>query len=548
MAIQPATPLASSVPELGHGRVHRLDAPSSLRFRHVLLIVLSTGVHSLAFPPWNLSLAAWIALVPFLCALRSLQPAAGVLAGLLWGSAAIWAVAYWVPAALTFYYQQPWWFGLLFCVVGSMALWGSYYAVFGGLLCWLTPRTGIALRVLLLSTLWVSCELARARLLTGEPWMLLGYALIPNLTLIQSADLGGVYLLSFLVIAVNVSFAETVLGLQRRDRSAAWILLPAAALLAAAYTYGSYRLAVPLPDRPAVPVVVVQGNNDLGTQWREEFYGQGLERYLQMSVAAAGQIHPRLIVWPESAVTFFLAHEPGYQALITRMLSTAGADLIVGAPHYQDDDPAVPRFFNSAFYLTADGRLASRYDKGHLLPFAEYFPLRTIEFLRRHFERVRNFTAGDGATLLDTSIGKAAVVICFEAIFPELVRQQMQRGASLLVNLSNDAWLGRQAGPEQHLAMATLRAVENRTWLIRATTTGVSAIIDPFGRVRARSATFAPAVLDGTIVPMQADTFYKRVGDAFAYGCLLISLAGLLGAGVRRAARRAAVVRSRILQ
>ena len=505
-----------------------------MHLKHVLLILLSVAVHTLVFPPWNLTAAAWVALVPFLISLHDLKPTAGLLAGLFWGSTAIWGVAFWMPSALTFYYQQPWWFGLPFCLIGSMALWGAYYAIFAGVLCWMTPHTGRVLRVLLLSTLWVSCELARARLLTGEPWMLLGYALMPNLTLIQAADLGGVYLLSFLVVLVNAALAEALLGLQRADRSGLWTLVPAAALLILACAYGTYRLTAALPDRPAVPVLVVQGNNDLGTQWREEFYGQGLERYLQMSAAAAAQTHPRLIVWPESAVTFFLAHEPHYQALITHMLSATGADLIVGAPHYQDDDPAVPRFFNSAFYLTADGRLAGRYDKGHLLPFAEYFPFRTIEFLRRNFERVRYFTAGDGATLLNTRVGKAAVVICFEAIFPELVRRQMQRGATLLVNLSNDSWLGRDAGPEQHVAMATLRAVENRTWVIRATTTGVSAIIDPLGRVRARSATFAPAVLSGEIVPLQVETVYKRLGDAFAHSCLLASITGLVALAVRR--------------
>ncbi len=565
----------------------------------LLLILLSAGLHALAFPPWNITFVCGVALVPLLYVVQGQRPGRAALAGLLWGSAAIWGVAYWVPQALTFYYQQPWWFGLVFCIVASMFFWGSFYAAFATGACWIVARTSGVARPVLISALWVSCELARARLLTGEPWLLLGYALVPHVTLIQVADLGGVYLLSFVVVLVNAALAEMLLlfspfgkpidrrrGSRRASRASARtvsefisftakensvrpeeapsfgavskpvlspvegpvlspvegghpvgyrqtlqsvtrIVLPAAIMFLAVYAYGRFRLALPLPDHPSVSLIVVQGNNDLGTQWRREFYGKGLERYLDLTMEAAARCHPNLIIWPESAVTFFLAHEPRYQAVIAEMLAATGADLIIGSPHYEGDDDESAQYFNSAFYVARDGQLGGRYDKTHLLPFAEYFPLRTIEFLRRRFERVRTFTPGDSATLLDTRAGKAAVVICFEGIFPELVRPQMQGGAGLLVNLSNDVWLGKDAGPAQHLAMVTLRAVENRTWVIRATTTGISAIIDPFGRVRTRSATFTSTVLEGQIVPMHVETVYKRCGDVFAYGCVVAAVIGL---------------------
>jgi apolipoprotein N-acyltransferase len=137
------------------------------------------------------------------------------------------------------------------------------------------------------------------------------------------------------------------------------------------------------------------------------------------------------------------------------------------------------------------------------------------------------FTPGAGAALLDTRLGKAAVAICFEADFPELVRRRMREGAEVLINLSNDVWLGA-VGQRQHLAMVTLRAVENRTWVIRATTTGISAVIDPFGAVRARTDTFTEAVLDARVVPMRVETIYERYGDVFAFGCVVASLLGIL--------------------
>ncbi|MBI3769909.1 MAG: apolipoprotein N-acyltransferase [Deltaproteobacteria bacterium] len=486
----------------------------------VLLILCSAALHAIALPPWSVSFAAWIALVPFLCVLRDLTPGRGFLAGLLWGTAAIWGVGYWVPIAFATYYEQPFWFGVLFAIGASMVFAGSYSAGFGASAAWLSRRTSGAPRAFLIASLWVVWEFARARLLTGDPWLLVGYALVLQRRLVQVADLGGVYLLSFLVVLVNATVAE-LLPLGRMSlRAVVRTVAPAAAVLVAATLYGAERLARPLPSEPELPLVIVQGNNDLGTQWQPAFYGRGLEQYLSMSLDAAAATHPGLIIWPESAINFFLADESPYQSAIARMLDATGADLLFGGPHQDGADTGIPRYFNSAFYMTADGVLRGRYDKTHLLPFAEYFPLRTIELLRRRFERVRSFTPGNEPLPLETRIGSVATVICFEGIFPEVVREQMARGARLLVNLSNDAWLGAGAGPEQHLAMVALRAVENRTWVVRATTTGISALIDPLGRVTARTATFVPALLEGRVVPVAIDTFYKRYGDVFAYACL----------------------------
>jgi apolipoprotein N-acyltransferase len=499
----------------------------------IALIVAAAAAQTLALPPWRLAPLAWIALVPLLLALRGLRPRAGFAAGLLWGILAIWGVGFWVPIALANYYQQPLWFGLLFSLGASVIFAGVYAGGFAASLCACAPRRDGMGRVLIPAMLWVAWELARARLLSGDPWLLLGYSIVPMAHVVQVADVGGVYLLSFLIVAVNAAFAELLV----RRSAASWSgVVLAASLVLAAFLYGTARLAVPLPTAPALPIAVVQGNNNLGTQWRAEYYGAGLADYLRMSERAAAS-HPRLLVWPESAVTFFLAHEPSYRAAIAQTLRRLHAELIVGAPHYEGDPDVAVRYFNSAFHIDADGALGDRYDKQHLLPFAEYFPLRTIEFLRRRFERVRFFTQGPDTTLLRTGFGDVAVVICFEGIFPELVRGEMARGAALLVNLSNDTWLGGGAGPEQHLAMVALRAIENRTWIVRATTSGISAIVDPFGRVTARTPTFTSDVLAGTVVPMTVPTLYKRVGDAFAYVCLLSSLALLVTSAA--AARRA---------
>jgi apolipoprotein N-acyltransferase len=495
--------------------------------RPVLLTLLSAALYVLAFPPWDLSFLCWGCLIPLFVAVPRLRPAHAAAMGLLWGTVAIWGIGHWVPVALMNYWGQPLWFGVTFAMVGAIVFVGTYGAGFALCASWLGRRTSPAVRTLLLSTLWVAWEVARGTLLTGDPWLLIGYAASSFPVLVQVADLGGVFLVSFVIALTNAAAAECLTAGRRFDKATFVAVVPALVALAGTLAYGAWRLAVPLPASPALTVSVIQGNNDPGRQWRAAHYGEGLDEYLRLSAEAAGD-DPIVLVWPESAVTFFLAHEPHYRAQIRRLLQDTEADLLVGGPHHEDVDPARPAYFNSAFYMTPDGRITGRYDKVHLLPFGEYFPLRTIEFLRRRFERVRYFTPGDETTLLDTRLGKVAVAICFEAIFPDLVRRRMAAGAQILVNLSNDAWLGDNAGPRQHAAMIAMRAVENRTWVIRATTTGISAVIDPFGRTLKQTPLAVPARLTASVVPLQIPTVYKSYGDVFANACVLLSAFALL--------------------
>jgi apolipoprotein N-acyltransferase len=357
--------------------------------------------------------------------------------------------------------------------------------------------------------------------------MLLGYSLAGQPLLMQAADLGGVYLLSFIVILVNAALAE-LLALPRRSPGIVLrMLAPAAAMVALTIAYGAYRLATPPPGGNAVPLRIVQGNNELHTQWRREFYGEGLERYLALSQRSTAR-QPRMLVWPESAVTFFATEEPAYLGRVARVLDALDTELVVGGPYRERDAAGAWRSFNAAFLVDEHGAVRARYDKLRLLPFAEYFPLRFLAFLRRHFENVRSFAPGGTPAFLDTRAGRAAVVICFEAIFPELVAERMRQGAEILLNLSNDVWLGPHAGPAQHLQMVVLRAVENRVWVVRATTTGISAVIDPLGHVRARTDTGVAATLDADVRPMRVATVYKRIGDAFAWGCVIATIAAIV--------------------
>lgn len=489
--------------------------------RRLALLAASLLLHTAAMAPWQHVAAAWICLVPLLLALDGLSPRRAFLTGLLWGTAQIWLVCYWTAPALAFYWEQPWWFGVAFLLVASAIFVGIYYGLFALALVRLRRRFDGLPLALLTAALWVSIELGQARLLGGDPWMLLGYALVPQPLWIQIADVGGVYLLSFVVALIN---ALVFLSVRRAQMGA---LLLAVAVLGAVGIYGWWRLGMRFPHQEPRRIAVVQGNNDPGAQWQSAAHGRGVDTYLRLTREAL-QSRPDLIVWPESAVTFFFALETLHRDPILRMVDAAGVELILGAPHADTTQAERPRYFNSAFHVDAGGAITARYDKVHLLPFAEYFPLQTIALLRRRFERVRSFTPGGEPQLLPSPLGPLAVAICFEGIFPELVRSHMARGAGLLLNLSNDSWLGAGAGPEQHLAMVALRAVEHRSWVIRATTTGVSAIVDPHGRVVQRSDTSTEAVLTQDVAAMHIDTLYEHLGESFAYACLLAVAIALL--------------------
>jgi apolipoprotein N-acyltransferase len=214
------------------------------------------------------------------------------------------------------------------------------------------------------------------------------------------------------------------------------------------------------------------------------------------------------------------------------VLAPAGVPLIAGGPYaLSEGDEA---HLNSAFLVSASGDIRARYDKQRLLPFAEYFPFGGIDLLRRNFGRVREFTPGGDPVLLDTPIGPAGVMICNEGFFAEPAAERVRAGATLLVNLANDSWLADPKFSEPAFEMVVLRAIEQRRWIIRASTAGPSALVDPFGRVVARGPLLSEAIVTGAVAARTEVTPYDRAGDAFAWSCLAIALAATLLPGGRR--------------
>jgi len=496
--------------------------------RRAALTVASAALYAAAFPPLALRALAWVALVPLLVALRGASVRAALGLGTLWAVVAAEGVGTWFATGVARYYDRPLALGAFCFAAVALILAAPFYAAFAATYAHLVRDSRLrALDALWVPAAWVASELARARFLVGNPWALLGYAQIGWTPLVQIADVTGVYGVTFVVAAANAAIAASL------DRSiAAHVrrrgLAIATALAVATLAYGAVALGrAPLDGLP-LDVAIVQASTDVGATWRPELYGAHLDDYLQLSDAALRGEHPDVVVWPESAITFFLEDEPEYRAAIARVFRGSGAQLIAGGPAHDGGDPAHARYFNSAFLIDSDASVLDRYDKVRLVPFGEYFPLPELEPLRRRFAATRTFTPGTRRAPLAHGGRAFGTVICFEAMYPELVSEQVVHGATLLVNVTNDAWMGDTSFAPLHLAIASLRAVESRRYLVRAAATGISAVIDPFGRVVAEIPAFTRGERTVRVRAIAATTFYTRRGDVFALACALATAALLM--------------------
>lgn len=516
----------------------------------VIAVVGAGLLYGLAFPPQRWRLLAWLALVPLLIALRGARVGTTLVLMWLWAIAAAYASGQWFPRTVETFYLQPAWLGWLsFFGISTLSA-APYYLPLGLALGRLGGRfEGRGFHPWVVASAWVAAELARGRLLNdlgvfiSNPWAQLGYSQVGNRALVQVAALTGVYGVTFALVAANAAAADLVLRTARRELC----LRPGLALAGAgaapallAWVWGSAELArAPEPGvvagSPAF-VAVVQGNVPGGAVWRSELYGRNLETHLRLTAEALARGRSELVVWPESSMAFFVEREAGHRRAIGRTLSAAGAELLAGGVRLEGSTDSL-RYYNTIFAIGPDGGIRGVYDKERLVPFGEYFPLGTIELLRRRFEAVRVFEPGGPGALLPTRLGPAAVATCNEAMLPELVGRRVRAGAQFIVNPSNDAWSPEPAFAEHMLDMSILRAIEQRRWLVRASTTGPSALVDPWGRVTERTALAEPGWIRGTIGPRSDQTVYGRLGDLFGLACLAVTV-GLLAPGARARPKR----------
>ena len=502
------------------------------------LLAIASGVLQIViFPSPSLYVLCWIALVPLLLGLLWRRNSLGKSFLLAYVSGITWYAGscYWVYHVMNSYggLSPVVAFGvlILFCLYL-----GLYHGLFGLLVALIarSQRIGPTRALLFVPFVWIGVELARARI-TGFPWDLLGYTQVDNIPLTRIATLTGVYGVSWVVALVNCAFALALFRFRQQDLTLLTVTLAAAAALQS----GTLVKPEALPaDQSAV---LLQENLPVDfNEWTTEYYDRTIASLVQLSSMQPGRAQDgegsfELVIWPESPAPFYSA-DPKFRHWMRALAADTHAYLIVGSlgVNPAKDIQQHAQIFNSAVLVSPDGEITARYDKIHLVPFGEYVPFKALlVFAEKLTKEVSDFSRGSLRTVFTLGSHKAATFICYESIFPDEVRQFAQSGAELFVNISNDGWFGESGAPGQHLNMARMRAIENRRWLLRSTNTGITASIDPFGRVVDRAQRKMRTALRVRFAFTNVTTFYTRFGDWFAMGCAIISIIVLIFAGRR---------------
>jgi apolipoprotein N-acyltransferase len=544
---------------------------------------LSAGLLELPFPlagplPGWRTAFAWFGLVPLLWAL--LSPACveeprplrrGFLVAYFCGVLWYLGNGYWVRDTMLHYGDLPLLAPTLILFGFSLYL-GLYFGLFGLSVALVRRATG-STRVTLAAApvLWTALELAAARI-TSFPWDQLGYSQVDNALLNQLAPWTGVYGISFLLVVANALLAGgLLLGccpekpiIDRRFWAIAGLILMACG------TAGLF-LAPPRPATTA-SAILIQPNLNVGEE--NPWSGPGewdrhIAEFKRLAVgpcpndeplslegktyiagipqtgAPTGEItcppnsvHPELVVWPESPAPF-AESDTRFQQALTAVARQAQAPLVVGnvGMDFSTEEQAW-REYNSALVIAADGARVGRYDKIHLVPFGEYIPFKRLLFFARKLTgQVSEFSRGDERKIFRLNGHRYGVFICYEAVFADEVRQFAQLGAEALINVSDDGWYGDTSAPWQHLNMVRMRAIENRRWILRDTNNGVTAVIDPYGRVRQSIPRHQTNALPAQFGFGNDVTFYTAHGDVFAWVCAFIAF-GLIGWSARKLLRR----------
>ena len=278
----------------------------------------------------------------------------------------------------------------------------------------------------------------------------------------------------------------------------------------------------PPPTATSLRVALAQGNIPQNLKWNPLFQDQVMDTYRDLSLKAIPS-KPDLIVWPEAAIPFYYSLDKIYSEFVKNIARNTGTPLLIGGP-YLEIENKVRTSYNSAYLIANNGETLGRYDKIHLVPFGEFVPFQDILwFVNKMVEGIGSFGRGKQVGVFDLNSYKLGISICYEIIFPDLVRLQVDKGAQFLVNITNDAWFGKSAASYQHMDMVALRAVENRVPIVRAANTGITGTIDPTGNIRQTTELFKTDLVITDITPSQSvKTFYSRHGDLFCQACLLL--------------------------
>jgi apolipoprotein N-acyltransferase len=502
----------------------------------------------LSHPDAALSFFGWVSLVPLLLLIQSTSSRRALL-GWTWvaGFVGYFGAVGWLCrvgeySGLT----QPW--GWVAGAVGGLTL-GAYMGLYVALFAWLVkrlaPRAGGVAHAFGVAAMWTFCEWLRSWIITGFPWVALGYTQWNALPMARIASFSGVAGVTFILATANVGIAQCLTRFKAGERASLWRPLAApAALVLVALAAGRVTTIRPTPDALSVRVAIVPGNIPQDERWDRPSLAKNLRTYIGLlETAAEGQ--PDLIVMPETAVPYpYLTTED--RALFADVAVRMGVPVLFGAPRVEADAATARRVvYNGALVLRPDGTFGAPYDKQHLVPFGEFIPLRRYmpAFLQRAVG-VGDQQAGASAVILPVETTSALILagvpICFESVFPAIAREFANEGANLIVVITNDGWYDGTAAIAQHNAFSVFRAIETGRTVVRAANRGISCFIDADGNTREH--VIAPDDRGGIIVEdvplLTTATVYARLGDWVSI-LSIVAVAGLLAARLYARATKA---------
>jgi apolipoprotein N-acyltransferase len=510
-------------------------------------------------PFWR-TFFSWVAFVPLFYGLLTREnlnhPKAllrGALAAYLMGFLWFTGNCYWIYQTMLYYGGLPPLISAGILIAYSLVL-GLYFAALG-LLVTATARAFRSPYYALLAApfIWVALELLSARF-TKVPWDLLGYSQVGNFLLTSLAPWTGVYGITFVRVAGNALIAWGILASTGKRRL---VLLTIAFLVVLVLQNGDH-FAPPSAPSPATAVLVQQNLNvNQDNSWPGAEYEHHVSQFAKLSTRTCGPflagmpelnaypvtpdcpaqpVTPGVILWPESPAPF-LDKDPRLLTALRDLAVYMDAPVIAGSTSL---DAHGVRFdmYNSALFVRPDGTVVGRYDKIHLVPWGEYIPFKSFfSFAKNLTQQAGDMTHGWRRVVFSSDGHRFGVFICYEEIFGDEVRLFAKQGAQVLVNISNDGWYGDTCAPWQTLNMSRMRAIENRRWLLRDTNTGITTVIDPYGRLTASVQRHALTSLAARYGYRSDQTFYTLHGDLFAYLCGIMTL-GTIAATVWLSLRR----------
>jgi apolipoprotein N-acyltransferase len=359
------------------------------------------------------------------------------------------------------------------------------------------------------------------------PWALLGHSQYLNIPLIQIASVTGVYGISFLIVIVNTVLSEIIMN---RSFELKPVITPIIIIVLTLF-YGFAVISKGTPEYTD-RITVIQPNIPQKIKWKREFRERNFNQHVTLTREAAEKDSPLLVVWPEGAALGSIRHNLSLSKTLTSLAKEINAYLVVGSsqiPKFGTGEFRKVNRLNSALLISPAGKIEKQYNKIYLLPFSEYLPYKdTIPWPKR-FLHIGRYVPGTEYSIFNFNETKFSTLICWENIFPELVRQFVKKGAHFIINITNEAWFEETAAPYQLLSMSVFRAVENRVSVVRSANTGISGFIDPYGRItgkvqKYKKDIFVDGYLTKEIFVSQEKTLYTLYGDLFAYASIISAI------------------------